>query len=270
MGEAFPASAEEIDALSRFMEQVAVPLLAVVGADDDIQSLGTGTIIEIEKRQFLITADHLFDGFDPENLAVPLGRRGGQITTLGSLKLARPNPNMKLDVAVLELLDSSVVRRLQENWRFLTLDNVGPAHIGATHILAGFPSALTETDDTTVRQTPLALYTKMLSEPPADANDVNPAWDQFFVMGAEAVVLTGEVAPVPRLQGASGASVWELSKLGGALWAPERVLKVIGVQQSALHGKWFRATSWHAVIAVLKILDFGIAKVLTVSVRDGA
>lgn len=232
-------SNEELSALEEFMMLTSLPILQSV--DRNAHPLATGVLIEHERRAFLATADHVLEGLEPEDLLMPLKRDGGQISQLGSLSLARPD-KAGPDIAIIELKCDDVVKQLRDGWRFLNLNMIGDASRDADHVMAGYPSELAVVDDKAVYGTPFAVFTEMLQECPRGAENPNPDWDLFFALDRVGHRSTGEVLETPKLQGASGGPIWEVSSGGGGLWAPERVLKLVGIQMSAKPGHWFRAT----------------------------
>jgi hypothetical protein len=91
-------------------------------------------------------------------------------------------------------------------------------------------------------------------EPPEEAENVNPDVDLFFEYGRTAIADEREI-DAPELKGTSGGSVWEYVDLDGGLWAPEKVVKVVGVQSARLRGKYFRAVSWAVIASILGQMD---------------
>lgn len=100
----------------------------------------------------------------------------------------------------------------------------------------------------------IVYSTNRIIAAPKEARNVNPETDLFFEYGVTAVAGDCEVE-APELHGTSGGSVWEHVSLDGGLWAPEKVLKVVGVQGARLKGKYFRAVSWGAVASILGQMD---------------
>jgi hypothetical protein len=92
---------------------------------------------------------------------------------------------------------------------------------------------------------------------------IHPALDLFFFYPAEAPTLDGKMVEMPHLGGASGASVWEYREPAtGALWAPERVLRAVGVQSLFRKGRYFRVKSWAAVLTMLRQADAALAPLI--------
>jgi len=251
-------SKEEIDALQHFMLGASIPLVADtdVGADP----FGTGILFEVEGRRFLVTANHHFEDIQVEHLAVPLGRYAAPMKTLGNLILARPDKMSGPDVAVLELQDPEMAAEIAKHWRFLSAEHIGAVTRGATHVVLGYPSALGRRDEAAVHQHPLAIYSTLIDPPPPqELKDPLTEHDLFFQLERQGVLLDGAVQETPKLQGASGAPIFEIGPAPEGVWAPEKVLRFVGVQRSALQGKWFRATGAAVVEAFFDSLRTHVA-----------
>lgn len=250
-----PATASAIE---QFLAKVTIPVLL----DDTKHGMiphGTGAFFDIEGRSFLILAGHLLDEIDPADLAVPVRLQGTEVKTLGMLDVLRPT-NVDLDVAALELKDSSFVSQLRSGWRFLGLSNVASPSQDGAFILAGYPAAMTEKRGGILGGRLLTFYTERLEHPPDLASfrvrPHDPKIDFFFKYDVAAMLVSnGEDGKTPALPGASGASIWEWhDPQEGVHWTPELVLKVVAVQSgwNERTSKWFRATGWGAVLDTVR------------------
>ncbi len=56
-------------AIDDFIQQVTVPILLDVGPTPSLR--GTGTLLCILDKIFLVTARHVLDGIDPQTLSFP-------------------------------------------------------------------------------------------------------------------------------------------------------------------------------------------------------
>jgi hypothetical protein len=251
-------------ALARsYLEQVILPIY-LERDSGDMEGRGTGTLLEVGDKLCLITASHVFDGCNPTKLSSPWGRKKAQIVTWGEFRLRRaPEGSALPDVAIAELQSPETIAAFRANYRPITIEQaamptLGPGY-GSPHVLAGFPSEMATMTETTIDQDPLVYFTKMLAEPPPDEDlkEVwNPTFDLSFALERRVRVLgpARQVVEMPNLQGASGSIIWEMSSVDG-LWTPDKALKAVGVQRSALRGKWFRATNWLAVVPLLAPID---------------
>jgi hypothetical protein len=237
--------------VGQFMRTRTIPL--VWKADGLTSSVGTGTLFRIADRHFIVTARHIFDEYDPQKIAYQ-GRRDSttSLFTIGIARLVKPN-TPEPDVAVIEILEERTKKRLCTGWEFLTLDNVAPPSVDGLFALMGYPES-TANSELWVPPKGIVYSRNRIIDPPKEAPNVNTETDLFFEYGATALAEYKEVE-APELQGTSGGSVWEYVDLDGGLWAPEKVVKVVGVQSARLRGKYFRAVSWGVVASILGQMD---------------
>jgi hypothetical protein len=255
--------------LRSYLEQVIVPIYLTHNSGD-VEVRGTGTLLEVGEKLCLITASHVFDACDPGKLSSPWGRKQAPTVTWGEFRLRKAPEGSNLpDVAIAELQSPETIVAFRANYRRLTLAQVAMPTLGSSHILAGFPEATAAATETTIDHDPLIYFTEMLAAAPPDEDlkDARqPAWDLFFALERRGKVigLDGAIREIPDLQGASGCVIWEMTA-GEGLWTPDKALKAIGVQRSALKGKWFRATNWLSVIPLLAPIDPRAAHQLAVA-----
>ena len=252
-------------ALEQFTATVTVPVLYDDERSGLVDQLGTGTLLNIEGRYFLVTADHLFNHRDPGRFAIPKGRVNADLHSIGPGQFWRPKllPNEPdVDIAIFELQDEFTLSYVKTGWRVLTLENAGPASpYAGEFVLCGYPSARGWRTKDAIGGGLITMFTQRMPEIPPEAHPPpHPALDLFFFYGTEAPTLDGKTAQLPALDGASGAAVWEYTEpKNGLLWAPERVLKVVGVQSSMelvqKGQRYFRVKSWAAVLKMLRQAD---------------
>jgi hypothetical protein len=258
-------------AIEQFTAKITVPVLY----DDPrkgVDQLGTGTLLTIAGRYFLVTADHLFEHRDPGRFSIPKGRINADLHSIGPSQFWQaktPPGEPEFDIAILELQDEFTLSYVTTAWRVLGLENIGPASpYAGEFVLCGYPSARGWRSEDAVGGGLITMFTQRMPEfPPEAYPPPHPGLDLFFFYGSEAPTLDGKIAPLPPLNGASGASVWEYSEPeSGILWAPERVLRAVGVQSSMeLERKgqrYFRAKSWAAVLKVLRKADPTLAPLI--------
>jgi hypothetical protein len=242
--------------VEQFMRSSTIPLL--YATNTATASEASGTLFKISHRYFVVTVRHVFDDINPERLAYPEHRFRGDLHTIGTAVIYKP-ANPDIDVAVIELKDPTTISHLKSGWEFLTLDNVSIPSSDGLFVLVGYPSALSPQQGDWVAAKGVALYTNRLIEPPADAEKpINPEVDLFFEHGRTALQGDKEVES-PRLNGASGASIWECVDSPGGFWVPGKTVRVVGVQRSSRHGSYFRGVSWGQVAAVLRNVDQELA-----------
>jgi hypothetical protein len=232
--------------------------------DGGVAVRGTGTLLDGGDRLYLVTASHVLEGCVPSKLSSPGGRTLAPSVPWREVRVVKPRDiSRSPDAAVVEFLSPETIRALRETYAALTLDQVARAAPGSTFILAGFPDEKATITGNVVDHDPYIYFTTMLAEPPEGAENPNPTFDLFFSLGRAGTRSDGQREQVPRLQGATGCTIWQIGA-GGQLWAPGTVLKAVGMLSSAKHGVWFRATSWLAGIFVLATLDTQPAHALAV------
>lgn len=246
--------------VGQFMRTRTIPL--VWKADGLTSSVGTGTLFRIDDRHFIVTARHLFDTYDPEKIAYQ-GRRDETtaLFTIGISRVVKPITPIP-DAAVIEILEDVTRIRLSTGWAFLTLDNVAPPSADGLFALMGYPE-FTIHSELWAPPKGIVYSTSRIVHPAREAPDVNPETDLFFEYGTMAVAGNQEVE-APELQGTSGGSVWEYVDLDGGIWAPEKVVRVVGVQSARL-----RAVSWGVVASILGQMDAHL-KAAVMQVLDSA
>ncbi len=241
-------------ALERFAAQVTIPILY----DDPkaVDQIGTGTLLTVQGRYFLVTAAHLFDeGRDPGRFAIPKGRKNADVHTLGPYQLYKAK-EPEIDIAILELHESTTIEAAKTGWRILTLENIGKPSAAGVFILCGYPSERAWRTENLIGGKPITVFTERIPQPANATPPVHPALDLFFHYSTDAPNIEGETVTTPHLRGASGASVWEYRDPPlGSLWAPEQALRVVGVQSAFLHEQYFRAKSWDMVLQMMRQAD---------------
>jgi hypothetical protein len=187
--------------------------------------LGTGTLFRIGNRHFVVSARHLFDGMDMDQLArvaIPEGPKGG-IYTLGHAHVHRPkHSERQFDLALIEFLEAEAIDRLSSGWRFLTLENVAEPSDEGSFVLTGYPVVFTNAEGERVTGGLASVYTRRIRPPELTAlADPVVDVDLFFAyMKMASLVEDGTPVEAPALLGASGGSLWEYREPTGGLWTP--------------------------------------------------
>ena len=258
-------SAAETSAVNEFIRSVTIPILR--NHDGRVAPFATGTVFEIAERCFLVTAAHVFDNA-PEEIGFAAGRVNASTHTFGTFEIARAT-NRSVDLAVAELLEVDAIERLRTGWRFLKLRNVCLPSTSGMFVLAGYPTALSKTSGKEIVGELIRVSTERILSCPDEVADEIPELDLFFQYRRAAVKNQRDVEPTPHLNGASGASVWEIRRSDRRLWSPEDAAKVVGVQSSFVHSKFFRAQSWQGIVALLQQIDTAIATEVALALDRG-
>lgn len=240
---------EILRAVERFAGRVAVPMLHE-HEPGSVDQIGTGTLFGVDDRLILITAGHIFDKINAEDLVIP-STMTKELYGIGPYRLHRAD-HEDIDIALVELRHLPSIERARRGWHVLSLDDVvEPSHDGA-FILTGYPSERLTRVGGLLGGSLLTLHTERLLAPPkgvqtSAATDL----DLFMRYDQTGFTFDGGTAAVPKLPGCSGAPVWEYREPEDMVfWNAESCLKVVGVQSSymdkkgffrAKHGKYVRA-----------------------------
>ena len=213
---------------------------------------GTGTLIRIEERIFLITARHVFDeDLDFAEFSYPVHPNNGGISTFGCYVLVRPTDEL-IDIAIAELTDEQTKKNLSENWQFCALSDVCTPPPGGRFIVAGYPSSTIAITDARLIATAVMVKTERTSNLGDLALPAHPEFELFLKFGRKAASLSGSEIDTPRMRGVSGASIWAVVESGSITWSPASLLRAVGVLWSVNHSRFMRATDWRAVAMALK------------------
>jgi hypothetical protein len=255
---------EDATAIEKFVLNVTIPILLETANGACL--LATGTLFEIADRQFIVTARHIFDDLtDLTRLAFPERPFNGAVHTFGTFQLVKPIKE-HVDVAVMELQCGETIAKLKSGWQFLSLSNVALPSLTSPNgafFLSGYPASLTQNAGEWIESAFATAYTQLIPDVPSEATlPVVPELDLFFDYGHDAISITGKPIKTPKLPGASGASVWEYKSVACVVWNPESLVRVVGVQSSYIHSKYFRAKNWVVVAKVLEQIDPKIAEIV--------
>ncbi|SEE27230.1 hypothetical protein SAMN05444161_5293 [Rhizobiales bacterium GAS191] len=263
-----PVREAEIRAIEAFISKSTIPLL--IKKEGKLILLGTGTLFRVSGRFFIITARHLLDapreGIDV--FVVPDSQIGPKITQLQRISYSAPDTE-DIDVGAFEILDGESIQAIQQNWNFLTLDNVRIDGFGAPLWIYGYPVERSDLDSVPFRIESISIVTELLEGVPAGASEpIREGLDFFLVhskTGLEVAIRNPADVPkegkTPRLRGVSGASVWYVDQppIEG-IWGPERVTKAVAIQVSVAHGNFVRVQSWVAVAILMSMIDAELQK----------
>lgn len=245
-------SVQEMGSIERFLTSRTVPL--IYQTDENVGVHGTGTFFEHGGRPFLVTAGHVFNGIDPSNLGVP-ERAGKDVSVwhFGHAKIHHPRNTDEFDVAVVELQDRDFIALVKAGWRFLSTSNVAPPNPTTEQfIVAGYPNETVKNNAGVL--TPSALMQLYTGSYDGEVRDGRGEFDLLLRYSPEAGNMFGMRKATPALGGVSGAAVYSVMPSTGALWAPESILKVAGIQVSFMHSKYVRAKTWALVSHVLSLV----------------
>jgi hypothetical protein len=222
--------------------------------------IGSATFFEILGRMFLITANHVFEDIHPSVIRIPRKPKSTELVDLGEYDLLSPS-DPRYDICALEITDRVKARELKRaGWDPLTLSNVMAPSPNGTFLLFGFPYAIKDTGKVLQTYNGLSAYANRIqSRPPEADNLLTDDLDLFFEYGAIGDAHDGTEVATPKLEGASGCSVWEVQPYSSFFVFP----RVVGVQIRARQGKYFRALAWKAVGHLLGQVDPQIGRAVS-------
>lgn len=243
----------EVVAVERRILECAVPLFSTQTKDGEIALLGTSTLMEVGEQLLLVTAKHLFENLDLRTLAFPGTPLTSDVWTLGGVHRLEPLEEY-FDVSILSIESAETAKVLRAGWRPVSLDSVASPSDSAVFVLSGFPGDLTAPTPEYLTGKMLSIYTDRLPSVPQNATaPVYSDVDLFFLCDDSAETLDGKPQKLPRLQGTSGAGIWEIAELGEReLWTPDRALRLVAVQSTYRPLQYFRGKSWKVVANVLQ------------------
>jgi hypothetical protein len=110
-----------LDALEKFQQQTIIAVICETPVKSYL--LGSGALLAISGRHFVITAAHLFETLSNlDDVRLPDGRHGQIPTAIGEHKLTVSDRSpFDFDIAIIELLDHGKVERIKSNWQFMDL-----------------------------------------------------------------------------------------------------------------------------------------------------
>ena len=251
------AAVHAVEALAR---RATVPF--VVEKDDQAESVGTGTLFEIEGDHFIVTAEHVGRDIARYELGVPCGPDRREIWFLGDGVVTKSE---KYDVAVYRIDNPQSVATLKQAWEFLTLDNIelSAPTVDTNFLLHGYPTDLSPKTDDVIAAAPVAAVTTSYTGPttnfPIAARPYDPRIDLLLNHPMRTVDLkTGAGVDAPDLRGISGCSVWTVALPhqcdANQVWSPRAAAKIVAVEASVRAGHWIRCTRWWAVADALNAM----------------
>jgi len=240
-----------MEGLDRVFSKSIVPLFA--GVQGKAVQCGTGTLLRIADRQFLVTAAHVCTLVKEHahGMCIFDDRSGSEAVPLsGSVLMAGGAP----DFAIIELRESLV--QALPNRRFLSLTDVDLASrepAKGLFCLWGYPSCWYRRDDQSGRISTVAvrLVTALFEGYRENLRDYDPRTHLLFTAPDDTNAFPG--GHPESLHGFSGSSVWQVWRQGDppAWWKPEDA-KIIGVQTGVYCKPGaLKATRWVPVLKAI-------------------
>jgi hypothetical protein len=230
-----PVSAARAAGVRAALLARAVPLARRV--EGRVQPLATATLVE-GRRLAVLTAAHVFDHAAVGDLMVPLPGTGVWLPLLDARPRVLVHPQR--DLALIELAEGAVARRLRAHWRPLPAAECSdpPCDSARVYAVLGYPVSQSRRVDGTVYMKPLVLFTHALA-------------DDRLAYARTAPRVDGVEVHTPELEGVSGALVWAVHEAGPH---GDCRLYPAAVQVAFMHGGYVRTEPLRAAPALLERL----------------
>ncbi len=241
-------------AIEDFGFRSSVPIFKAI-EEDDADHLATGTFISCQNRLFLLTARHILDDCNPADLAIATSPEGSSLQTLGISNVFKPvdDPSVDIDILCIEIKEPEVHTIVRQGWRAVDISIGKDPELDEDVLLVGYPSATLKKDGMKLSGKPTSYRTSVMATAPQSARQpVSAQLDLFLALDREGVSFSGDRFCSPAIGGMSGCAIWQFTKVQNTeLWTPDRALRLVGIQASALHGQFFRGKQWRYIKHVI-------------------
>ena len=198
-----------------------VPIAGIV--DGRGEPLGTGALLRLGTRTWLVTAAHLLDGIAAGDLAIPSGPHGGAWTSLGRSPRVLVHP--RGDVALISMTGDAAMH----GWIAIDSDALRARKRRAEHhVIAGYPAAQMRRMGGVLVAKPVVLFTRRIER-------------DTYLYSRLAERMDGTTIHSPALDGVSGAIVWAVESIRNG--ASGCALVPCGIQVAFRHDAHLRCES---------------------------
>jgi len=252
---------EAINAVDALARRATVPFIFEQGKR--AESVGTGTLFEVNGQNLIVTAGHVANNFKRYELGIPSGKDRRDIWSPGEGLVTEV---IEHDVAVFRLDNSQSIMQLKAGWEFLTPSNVSldAPDRNVAFFLHGYPQATSPKVGGEIRAVPVSLVMGLYNGP-LDGFRENAPYDQsadlLLVHRAQGFEPGVGQSQVPKLDGMSGSSIWavDLPRGGseGRIWTPRESAKIIAVMISTYDNHWIRSKRWWVINPILDKITKG-------------
>lgn len=240
-----------MSALETNLKNVVVPVLEDK-PDRDINQIGTSTLISHNDKTILLSAMHVFDRVEALQIAVPSDCMGSRVVPLWPFEIVVSDD--KNDDLIALVLNGAVSNELRTGWRVINSHDCASPRGDQAYAISGYPSKLVKKFGPKMGGTLVTAYTDLMSSAPANAIAPVDERDIFFEYNEEATRGDGTTIRSPRLQGVSGAGIWEIQVPNGKeFWTPQNALTLVGVETDTRHFEYIRGKTWKTVVERLLV-----------------
>lgn len=205
---------------------------------------GSGVLIQVADRHFVITAAHVLDLWGKLSLIVPLA--GGMTVNLTACRAEVTKDTEHADFAIIPLTEAMAAVLLQSK-AFVRLSEMDAA--AATpqgmHAVFGYPQELSRIAQRGRLSNALFYPTNLMPLP-----DIDPELAIAMEIHAEIEDSDGDRSRLPDLRGISGCGMWRLTiDVDDAdAWSTDRI-RLVGIEHTVRPNRWIRGTRIRHVVA---------------------
>lgn len=214
-----------------WIEDRTVEIFLVVEGGNPVPQ-GTGVLIQVADRGFVLTAGHTLDGWGTVRFILLLGEDGGQVVDLTRCPAEVTRNKEELDFAIIPLDSASheLVLRAKRFVRLSEVDISGENPINGIHAFFGYPVELVHRDYPQVLSFAI-FYPTILSNDAELDGRVSIALQLDIQHEDE----DGSLVRLPSLKGVSGCGIWRLHRQGDdpREWNVDRIA-LVGIEHTVV------------------------------------
>lgn len=268
-----PITHGKFTAVDAYARRYTVPFIWAGTGDPSKGVVGSGVLLEIDGRRFVITAAHVLEEIqdaerkygDRIEWGLPTARSSGvwdpsAVHYPGDMVIAGAEPNnARIDVGLVELKNQVLVEMLVRERGFLTLDDIDFQLRDADYFVFGYPAESTVKGATQLHSFPFSFASALRLDPAGWPPNTDPHHNVVLEKPPTACLADGSSVPLPKrqgLQGISGGGTWSVDDASTGVWSPTSQAKLAAVVTRVPDAHdCIVSTRWVYVAAVLKRYD---------------
>jgi hypothetical protein len=243
--EASRKSEEEDDFLVERLKESVLPLF--IGDQSGPARIGSGVLVRLGSKCFVFTAAHVMRDAGTAHLFAPAGAKGGKLVPLPPylVHLSPPPPESDLDLGILEFqepISGPFSRRVFLAGAEIDEDDRPDVHhIASFYLAVGYPASRTQLRvskaERHIHQLLFRLSTSVVDAAEYEERKVSRSDHILLDFDHKEIKVAGRKASPPKLQGASGGGIFEISRntrgcllVGIATKNPSRFRLIVGTR----------------------------------------
>lgn len=232
-----------------------------------LAACGSGVLLTLDNRFFVVTAAHVL----VKNLSNTFVLLADTKATLaGPLYHTPGTKDDRIDLAALELTDATQLAQLQQEYHFLTLEDISTSqtHANDLYLLVGYPARKTKVYDGAIHAKPYPLQAQVATG--FDYAKYGIQWATHIVLDASGDVVSA-TSPNPHkrpiLEGMSGGGLWHNGNY--LLGDPAREKRLVGIvtEEVAERGRKTLLVTRITVLLEAMRLRFGLSIPISQTVK---